>query len=112
MTIRGNWEQRRVKAVSRMGEIDRRRFVALTGASAAALIFGYGPSTEKVWARPAFSGYPFRLGVASGDPEPDGVVLWTRRCGGRSPKTRTSAEGSAGELRWRVPSWATPCTSR
>ncbi|ROT31365.1 alkaline phosphatase [Micromonospora sp. HM5-17] len=22
--------------------------------------------------------YPFRLGVASGDPEPDGVVLWTR----------------------------------
>ena len=23
-------------------------------------------------------GYPFTLGVASGDPEPDGVVLWTR----------------------------------
>lgn len=22
--------------------------------------------------------YPFTLGVASGDPEPDGVVLWTR----------------------------------
>ena len=78
MSVRGNWGQRRVERVSRMGEIDRRKFVALTGASAAALIFGYGPSTEKVWARPAFSGYPFRLGVASGDPEPDGVVLWTR----------------------------------
>ena len=37
-----------MEAVSRMGEIDRRRFVALTGASAAALIFGYRPSTEKV----------------------------------------------------------------
>jgi alkaline phosphatase D len=28
--------------------------------------------------RPRFSGYPFRLGVASGDPTPDGCVLWTR----------------------------------
>jgi alkaline phosphatase D len=29
-------------------------------------------------AKPRFSGYPFSLGVASGDPLPDGVVLWTR----------------------------------
>lgn len=29
-------------------------------------------------AKPKFSGYPFSLGVASGDPLPDGVVLWTR----------------------------------
>jgi alkaline phosphatase D len=28
--------------------------------------------------RPRFSGYPFKLGVASGAPLPDGVVLWTR----------------------------------
>lgn len=33
-----------------------------------------GPAT----ARPAGSGYPFTLGVASGDPTPTGVVLWTR----------------------------------
>ena len=25
-----------------------------------------------------FQDYPFTLGVASGDPEPDGVVIWTR----------------------------------
>ena len=25
-----------------------------------------------------FSDHPFKLGVASGDPSPDGVVLWTR----------------------------------
>lgn len=29
-------------------------------------------------AQPVFGRYPFRLGVASGDPWPDGVVLWTR----------------------------------
>ena len=35
-----------------------------------------------VWTRAAAQGrtgaYPFRLGVASGEPLPDGVVLWTR----------------------------------
>jgi alkaline phosphatase D len=30
------------------------------------------------FAQPLFREYPFRLGVASGDPWPDGVVLWTR----------------------------------
>lgn len=29
-------------------------------------------------AQPVFGRYPFRLGVASGDPAPDGMVLWTR----------------------------------
>ncbi|QLE58596.1 alkaline phosphatase [Nostoc sp. TCL26-01] len=31
-----------------------------------------------VMAQTRFSGYPFSLGVASGDPLPDSVVLWTR----------------------------------
>jgi alkaline phosphatase D len=30
------------------------------------------------WAQPIFRTYPFTLGVASGDPWPDSVVLWTR----------------------------------
>ncbi|MGN9804991.1 PhoD-like phosphatase N-terminal domain-containing protein [Micromonospora sp. L32] len=30
------------------------------------------------WAEPDFTDEPFTLGVASGDPLPDGVVLWTR----------------------------------
>jgi alkaline phosphatase D len=76
--MQGNWEKRRVEAYSRMGEIDRRTFVRLSGASAAALIFGYGPYTKKVWAQTSFPSYPFSLGVASGDPLPNGVVLWTR----------------------------------
>lgn len=28
--------------------------------------------------KPVFRNYPFTMGVASGDPLPDGVVLWTR----------------------------------
>jgi alkaline phosphatase D len=32
----------------------------------------------RLLARPRFSDYPFTLGVASGDPAPDGFVLWTR----------------------------------
>lgn len=43
--------------------------------AACAAIAGYTP---KVWAGPIFSNYPFSLGVASGYPEPNGVVLWTR----------------------------------
>lgn len=31
-----------------------------------------------LWPAPKFSAYPFSLGVASGDPLEDGVVLWTR----------------------------------
>jgi phosphodiesterase/alkaline phosphatase D-like protein len=31
-----------------------------------------------VYAAPKFKQYPFPLGVMSGDPSPDGFVLWTR----------------------------------
>jgi alkaline phosphatase D len=59
--------------------LDRRRFLVLAGGgtvSAAAAIAGF--TTAQAWAEPAFRQYPFTLGVASGDPHPDGVVLWTR----------------------------------
>src|SRR5687768_16026095 len=57
----------------------RRDFLAF-GARASALIAlgcrsGVGPLDAGWRARGA---YPFTLGVASGDPLPDGVVLWTR----------------------------------
>jgi alkaline phosphatase D len=35
-------------------------------------------ASSRVIAQPTFGGYPFSLGIASGDPLPDGVVLWTR----------------------------------
>jgi alkaline phosphatase D len=43
---------------------------------AAALLQPFAGRT--VGAQPLFRFYPFTLGVASGDPLPDGVVLWTR----------------------------------
>lgn len=54
---------------------DRRKF--LLGASSMALFAGLGRA-GRVWASPQFAAYPFRLGVASGDPMPDGFVIWTR----------------------------------
>ena len=78
MSIHGNWEKRRVGPLGALGEIDRRTFVKLTGLSVAALVAGAGPFARKAWVQPRFSDYPFSLGVASGDPSPDGMVLWTR----------------------------------
>lgn len=51
----------------------------LKGLGASALITAGTPLfTGRVWAQPIFRHYPFALGVASGDPSPTGVVLWTR----------------------------------
>jgi alkaline phosphatase D len=56
--------------------VNRRAFLlsglALYGASARELFAGLALQN------PSFSGSPFTLGVASGDPSPDGFVLWTR----------------------------------
>ncbi len=78
MSIRGNWEKRRVGPLGSLGAIDRRTFVKLSGLSAAALVLGMGPFARDAPSNPRFPAYPFSLGVASGDPTPDGVVLWTR----------------------------------
>jgi len=51
----------------------RRDFLrCTTGLAAAAL------PVPRLLAQPLFSGNPFTLGIASGYPSPDGVVLWTR----------------------------------
>jgi len=71
LSIKGNWDRRRL--------VSRREFVGIGGMGAAALAFGLaGPSKSEAQSRPRFGGDPFGLGVASGDPLPDGVVLWTR----------------------------------
>ena len=38
----------------------------------------YGSAVPSASAGPRFVSYPFTLGVASGEPSPDGIVLWTR----------------------------------
>jgi alkaline phosphatase D len=63
--------------IDHIRSLSRRGF--LRGASASALLAALTPAASRqVWANPVFSAYPFRLGVASGDPLPDGVVIWTR----------------------------------
>ena len=67
MSITGIWD----------GRISRRTLLR-TGGSAAAGIVLLGSTPPTARAVPPFSGDPFSLGVASGDPTPDGIVLWTR----------------------------------
>jgi alkaline phosphatase D len=54
----------------------RRDFLALASRLAGACAFA--ASAPTACARQDGAGYPFALGVASGSPLPDGVVLWTR----------------------------------
>ncbi|NMN98851.1 alkaline phosphatase D family protein [Antrihabitans stalactiti] len=59
--------------------ISRRRLFGLGATGAAAVLLGTGAaSSVKPYASPRRIGDPFSLGVASGDPAPDGFVLWTR----------------------------------
>ena len=51
----------------------RRRDVVVGGAAMLAYLGG-----ARIEAAPKFSDNPFKLGVASGEPTPDGAVLWTR----------------------------------
>ena len=67
MGITGDWDQR----------ISRRTLLK-TGGSFAASVTVIGAVGTRAFATPPFTGNPFALGVASGDPTPNGVVLWTR----------------------------------
>src|SRR5688572_5954444 len=61
--------------------LPRRHFLALGGIAAGSAILAAEPASARS-VEPVgpvvLPGYAFTLGVASGDPKPDGVVLWTR----------------------------------
>jgi len=60
-----------------LGALTRRQLLNIAWkVGAAAVVSPLGSSTAV--AQPIFRTYPFTLGVASGDPWPDSVVLWTR----------------------------------
>jgi hypothetical protein len=59
------------------GVFNRRRFLIGAGALSGLAFTGRLPSYAQPRA-PKFTADPFSLGVASGDPLPDGVALWTR----------------------------------
>lgn len=83
----------------------RRRFLTLTAAAAALAFATHTPARGAAAARrldPArISEDPFTLGVASGDPLPDSVVLWTRI----APEPYEPGGGLAGQsvaVEWEV----------
>jgi alkaline phosphatase D len=83
---------------------DRRRFLAGTAAVTATLSLR-GRPTRLVSAETsrATDGTPFALGVASGDPLPDGIVLWTRLA--LDPLDETGAGGMAPDpvdVEWEI----------
>ena len=67
MTLTGDWDRR----------ISRRTLLKTGGSLAAGLSLG-AIASDRALAQAHFDSYPFTLGVASGDPSPTGVVLWTR----------------------------------
>ena len=67
MPITGDWDQRIT-----------RRTLLRTGGSFAAGITLAGTLAARASAQTSFASNPFALGVASGDPTAQGVVLWTR----------------------------------
>ncbi|WP_043724512.1 alkaline phosphatase D family protein [Nocardia asiatica] len=58
--------------------LSRRRLLRVGAAGSAALLVGTAAASSARFPAPRRLGDPFALGVASGDPAPDGVVLWTR----------------------------------
>ncbi|MFG2000502.1 alkaline phosphatase D family protein [Spirillospora sp. NPDC048911] len=60
-------------------EVSRRRFIGAGGAGAAVVVLGTGAlGASAAHAYTLRKSGLFMLGVASGDPSPDGFVLWTR----------------------------------
>jgi len=90
----------RFSSMSRHSQLDRRRFLMAAASVAGLPLVGV---TACGTGEPQFSTNPFTLGVASGDPTPDGIVFWTRLAtdplnGGGLPPDQSY------EVSWRVAS--------
>lgn len=58
--------------------LDLSRRNALRGAAGLAALATFGAPPRQGFAQAPLRAFPFTLGVASGDPAPDGFVIWTR----------------------------------
>ena len=81
------------------GRIDRRTFIA--GAAAGALVLGHGRMAAAT-PQPTITAYPFTLGIASGDPLANGVVIWTRLA--PDPLAGGGMPADAHPVEWQVAS--------
>jgi alkaline phosphatase D len=78
----------------------RRDFLRVGGSAAALIACGGALPARRGDPSPRFRSDPFELGVASGDPLPDGVVLWTR-LGGASLAEAGTPDAPV-PVRWEV----------
>lgn len=60
-----------------VARLSRRELLKIAGALGMSALARPAAALQ-TFTRPIFRDYPFTLGVASGEPTPDGVVLWTR----------------------------------
>jgi alkaline phosphatase D len=76
--MRASWPWGTLSPMARSASIDRRRFIrqAWQGVGAS-LALSLVPGRDLLASR-GFGKNPFTLGIASGDPTSDGIVLWTR----------------------------------
>jgi alkaline phosphatase D len=87
------------RLLDELDAISRRRLLTLAAGAAASFappLLGRG-----ALAQPVFAVYPFQLGVAAGDPQPDGFVIWTRL----APEPLAPGYGMPAqpvELQWEV----------
>ncbi|WP_433578053.1 alkaline phosphatase D family protein [Nocardia brasiliensis] len=58
--------------------LSRRQLLRFGGAGSLAVLVGTSAASSGLFRAPRWSDDPFTLGVASGEPTADGVVLWTR----------------------------------
>jgi alkaline phosphatase D len=78
---------------------ERREFLALASRASALVLLGALPARgdEPAWRA---GGSPFVLGVAAGDPAPDGFVIWTRL--GPDPRHGGGMPGRPVPAGWEV----------
>jgi alkaline phosphatase D len=89
-----------VKSKTLPSSSDRRRFLEHTWSTVFAGV-GLALLPGNAAARRRFRDNPFSLGVASGDPTPDGVVLWTRLA---PDPTATTLDAVPCAVGWRIAS--------
>ena len=76
-----------------LATLDRRRFLALAAACATTLWL-----PRSAWSQPRFGSDPFTLGVASGSPTHDSIVLWTRL----APEAISRVSSGSVTVRWEI----------
>ena len=79
--------------------LSRRTFLATTSSLAAAAVWS-SRADRRMRQNVKLPDYPFQLGVASGDPSPDGFVVWTRLA--PKPLEGGGMPAEAVEVAWQV----------